>query len=138
MERKEINEQLEAIREQLEDAAARVADLTNAAPYKLGSRISYVTDRIKQAVEEINACLEFPDVFQVEETEKTVTVWDRPTGLGFRFERGDRLAFYRFAVIHAPGALSSTEGMEKLNQARERFLTFAGEKFPDEFTARVH
>ena len=138
MERKEINARLEAVREQLAALSVEVSEISNAAPYKLGSRVSYVSDRIKQAIEDVNACLEFPDGLQVEETEKTVTVWDRPTGLGFRFERGDFLALYRLTVLHAPGALSSTEGMEKLKQARERFLTFARENFPGEFTAEVH
>lgn len=61
MEHKEINARLEAIREQLAALSVEVSEISNAAPYKLGSRVSYVSDRITQAVEDINACLEFPE-----------------------------------------------------------------------------
>ena len=61
MERQEINERLVAVREQLAALTVEVDNICNAAPYKLGSRISYVGDRINQAVEEINDCLAYPD-----------------------------------------------------------------------------
>ena len=72
MERKEINARLEAVREQLAALSVEVSEISNAAPYKLGSRVSYVSDRIKQAIEDVNACLEFPERWRVEEQAETV------------------------------------------------------------------
>lgn len=134
MERKETNEKLKAVRAQLEDAAAQVGEIVNAAPYRYGSRVSYVIDRITQAVEDINACLEYPPVsWEVTEDETTVTVTDEFTRLGFRFEKGDRLALYRFAVLHPRGALSTAEGMETLDRVREEFLKYARTNYRDQF-----
>ena len=138
MERKETNEKLKAVRAQLEDAAAQVGEIVNAAPYRYGSRVSYVIDRITQAVEDINACLEFPERWRVEEQAGTVTVWDTAGVFGFRFAQGDRLARYKLTVITPPGKLSTVEGMQELDTVRAEFLTWARENFPGEFTAEVH
>ena len=134
MERKVTNAQLEAVRAQLEDAAAKVGEIVNAAPYRYGSRVSYVIDRITQAIDEINACLEYPPVsWTVTEDENTVTVTDEFTRLGFRFEKGDRLALYRLTVLHPRGALSTAEGMETLDRVRAEFLKYAATNYPDQF-----
>lgn len=61
MTRQEINDRLAAIRERLDALTPEVDALSNGAPYKLGSRVSFVGDRIRQAVEEINDVLAFPD-----------------------------------------------------------------------------
>lgn len=138
MERKEINARLEAVREQLAALSVEVSEISNAAPYKLGSRVSYVSDRIKQAIEDVNACLEFPERWRVEEQAGTVTVWDTAGAFGFRFAQGDRLAAYKLTVITPPGKLSTVEGMQELDTVRAEFLTWARENFPGEFTAAVH
>lgn len=49
------------IREQLTRLTYDVDALTNAAPYHIGSRISYVRDRIQQTVAEIDECTRYPD-----------------------------------------------------------------------------
>lgn len=138
MERKEINERLEAVREQLAALSVEVSEISNAAPYKLGSRVSYVSDRIKQAVEDINACLVFPERWRVEEQAGTVTVWDTAGAFGFRFNRGDALAVYTLTVLTPPSKLSTVEGMQELDTVRAEFLAWARENFPGEFTAEVH
>lgn len=138
MERKEINARLEAVREQLAALSVEVLEISAAAPYKLGSRVSYVSDRIHQTIEEINACLEFPERWRVEEQAGTVTVWDTASAFGFRFAQGDRLAAYTLTVITPPDKLSTAEGVQELNTVQAEFLEWARENFPGEFTTEVH
>ena len=138
MERKEINARLEAVRAQLAALSVEVLEISAAAPYKLGSRVSYVYDRIQQTIEEINACLEFPERWRVEEQAGTVTVWDTASAFGFRFAQGDRLAAYTLTVITPPDKLSTAEGLQELNTVQAEFLEWARENFPGEFTTEVH
>lgn len=140
MEKQELNERLEAVREQLEAAAVEVGEITNAAPYGFGSRVSYVIDRIKQAIEDLNTCIDYPPYsWRIEENdrENTVTVWEDFTGFGFRWDKGDILAFYRFMVLAPQGALSSVEGMQKLDRVRAEFLKYARANYPEEFKKRL-
>lgn len=134
MNRNEINERLEAVREQLEAAAVEVGEITNAAPFRFGSRVSYVTDRIKQAVEEINACLEFPPYsWRIDENqqEQAVTVWEDFTGYGFRFRMGDPRAAEAYTVQRTDAA--TVEQAEALNGVRAEFLRYARANYPAEF-----
>lgn len=134
MNKQEYNERLEAIRERLEAAAVEVGELSNAAPYGFGSRVSYVVDRIKQAVEDINTCIEYPPYsWRIDEKENTVTIWEDFTGYGFRFEKGDRMAAYRLTDIIPRAAVTSVEAMQKLDEVRAEFLKYARANYPAEF-----
>ena len=66
MTRQETNARLAAIREQLAALIPQVGELSNAAPYKFGSRVSFVADRLQQAVEEIQV----PELFCIFQREK--------------------------------------------------------------------
>lgn len=136
MNKQEYNERLEAIRERLEAAAVEVGELSNAAPYGFGSRVSYVVDRIKQAVEDINACIEYPPFsWRIDENkqEQAVTVWEDFTGYGFRFPMGDRLAAERLEILDPRGELSTAEGLERLNTVQAEFVKYARANYPAEF-----
>lgn len=61
MTRQDTNARLAEIREQVAALIPQVDELANAAPYKFGSRVSFVSDRLQLAVDEIDACIAYPD-----------------------------------------------------------------------------
>lgn len=132
MNKQDINARLEAVREQLEAAAVEVGEITNAAPYRFGSRVSYVTDRIKQAVEDITACIDYPPYsWRIDETEQAVTVWEDFAGVGFTFQKGDPLAARNYTITRP--VEETAEGSDTLDGLRAEFLKYARANYPAEF-----
>lgn len=130
MNKQDINARLEALREQLEAVAVEVGEIVNAAPFRFGSRVSYVTDRIKQAVEDINACIEYPPYsWRVDENGAGVTIWEDFAGVGFSFKRGDPLASRNYKIIRPVEA--PAVGSEQLEGIRAEFLRFARLNYPE-------
>lgn len=76
--------------------------------------------------------------FTVQETPTHVIVWSEGERFGFRFEKGDILAQYRFIVLCDRTILTTVEGMQELDRVRAEFLTFARENYPREFRTEIH
>lgn len=76
--------------------------------------------------------------YTVEETGGVVTVWDNPTGYGFRFNKGDITAQYTLTVL-TPGAKNTTpEGLAELQAVTGEFMQWAAHRFPVEFATEIH
>ena len=130
MERKEINARLEAVREQLAALSVEVSEISNAAPYKLGSRVSYVSDRIKQAVEDINACLEFPERWRVEEQAGIVTVWDTAGGVRVPFQPWGRVGRLQTHGNNAAGQTVNGGGYARIRHGTGGVPDVGAGEFP--------
>lgn len=57
METDEIREQLTAIRDGFIEMTAEAEELTNEAPPRLASRLSFIVDKLHRATAEADACL---------------------------------------------------------------------------------
>ena len=139
-----IPERLSSLREKLGGLMVEAEDLSSLLGYHSGSRLSQVIDHLKQAetlTEEtmtLTTGQASSEKYEILDMGDNWEIWDHSLGIGIRFEKGDRLSRYRLTdIVEDRSILTTDEGMNLLNETRRRLLSFAEERFPQEFGTEV-
>lgn len=107
-----------------------------------GIGMTHNLDHIRGIVKALNLgptySSQAPEKYRVEEDGTSRTIWDDEEGIGLRFTKGERLSRHLAEIVLKDSdRMSTEEGMRILEEVHRRLLSFAEERFPEEFKTEV-
>ena len=137
-----INERLWVLWNRIKDLRREAESLSGLMRYHSGSRLSQVVDVLTQAENLTDETMslrtkETPsEDFRIIDRGESVEIWDDSVGVGIGFRKGDEDSRRRYLSIRSRRFLTGYEDEEEEGPV-QRLLSFAEERFPQEFRIRV-